>query len=43
MPVKRVKSFKFFGSDAQPKPARKGVERGGGVGVGGAYPWERGQ
>ncbi len=27
MPVKRVQSFEFYGADAQPKPARKGVER----------------
>ncbi len=30
MPVKRVQSFEFYEVDAQPKPARKGVERGGG-------------
>jgi len=29
VPVKRVQSFEFYGADAQPKPARKGVERGG--------------
>jgi hypothetical protein len=38
VPVKRVQSFEFYGADAQPTPARKGVERGGG-----AYPWERGE
>ncbi len=45
MPVKRVQSFEFYGADAQPKPARKGVERGGvarthrrGVSEGG-YTW----
>jgi hypothetical protein len=28
VPVKRVQRFEFYGADAQPKPARKGVERG---------------
>ena len=29
MPVKRVQSFEFYGTDALPKLARKGVGRGG--------------
>jgi hypothetical protein len=33
---------KFYGTDAQPKPARKGAIGGGRVGFF-AYPWERDQ
>ncbi len=45
MPVKRIQSFEFYGADAQPTPARKGIEWGGvarthGRGVSeGGYTW----
>ena len=38
MPVKRVQSLEFYGANTYPRPARRGVERGGDC----VYPWERG-